>query len=349
MPCGIGDYTQQLCDALMKAGVEVKVWTGASEPSAGNNPQPLWAWCEVKRLVREIAATQPDLVHAQYPGRGYGHRLAPTFFSHVWKREGSGAPLVVTLHEFRIAHPLRKLAALNLIRCADALIVPAWREQQSLEQFWKSSPITVIPPSVNVPVQAMTTERRQELRASWNVKPDDVLLCHFGFIQRNKGFTRLLSAFAEAQSQMPHLKLLLIGDNSSFIPHPSSLIQLGYLPLTAVSECLSAADVCVLPYTDGVSARRTTLWTALQHGLPVITTRSDAEAENMGLKHEENIWLVSASESVEDLRAAILTLARSPSLRQKAGANGRALGKANTWENIARRTVEVYQQVTSDK
>jgi glycosyltransferase involved in cell wall biosynthesis len=339
LPCGIGDYTQRLCDALREQNVDVGVWTRDD-----------WTWNDVKRLATDIAATQPDLVHMQYPGKGYGHRLAPTFFPHIWRRQGNGAPLVVTLHEFRIAHPLRKFAALHLIRPADALIVPAWCERQSLTRFWKKAPIAVIPPGSNIPVQPMTPERRREIRASWNVKGDDVLFCHFGFIQRNKGFPRLLNALAEAQKQLPHLKLLLIGSRARGhvwkLPlHHNAIVSLGYLPPPAVSESLSAADVCLLPYTDGVSARRTTFWTALQHGLPVITTRDGSEPENMGLRHGENVYLIAAGESVAELRDAILTLAHSPSLRQQLSVNGRALGNANTWENIARQTVEVYEWV----
>lgn len=344
VPCGIGDYTQRLCDALREQNVDVTVWT-LNDTHHGAE----WTWSAVKKLAAEIAATQPDLVHVQYPGKGYGHRIAPTFFPHVWRRKGNGAPLVVTLHEFRIAHPLRKLAALNLIRAADALIVPAWCEQQSLTRFWKKSPIVVIPPGSNVPVHPITPERHQELRAAWNVKDDDMLLCHFGLVQRNKGFTRLLNAFEEAQEQLPNLKLLLIGSSNDLSRSNNAIVSLGYLPPTVVSESLFAADVCILPYTDGVSARRTTFWTALQHGLPIITTREGSEPETIGLRHEENVWLVSASESVAELRRAILTLADSLPLRQKLSANGRALGSANTWENIARRTVEVYEQVSSEQ
>ncbi len=338
VPCGIGDYTQRLCDALREQNVKVTVWT-----------RDAWTWNNVRRLAEDLAATQPDLVHMQYPGKGYGHRLAPTFFPQVWRHKGIGAPLVVTLHEFRIAHPLRKLAALNLIRAADALIVPAWCERQRLTRFWKKSPIVVIPPGSHVPVLPLPPERRQELRAAWNVKDDDVLFCHFGFVQRNKGFTRLLNAFEEAHEKIPNLKLLLVGSKASLISHLSSLISLGYLPPAAVSESLSAADVCILPYTDGVSARRTTFWTALQHGLPVITTREGSEPESMGLRHKENVYFISAGKSVAELRDAMLTLADSPSLRQKLSANGRALGRANTWENIARRTVEVYEQVSNEQ
>lgn len=334
VPCGIGDYTQRLCDALREQNVDVTVWT-----------RDHWTWNNVKRLAADIAATQPDLVHVQYPGRGYGHRIAPTFFPPVWRRHGGSAPLVVTLHEFRIAHPLRKLAALHLLRAANALIVPAWCERQSLMRFWNKSPIAVIPPGSNVPVLPLPPERRQELRAAWNVKDDDLLLCHFGFVQRNKGFTRLLKAYEESTARRPNLKLLLIGSSNDFRRSHHAIVALGYLPPAAVSASLSAADVCVLPYTDGVSARRTTFWTALQHGLPVITTRDGSEPETMGLRHEENVYLISASASVAELRDAILTLADSPALRQKLSTNGRALGRANTWENIARRTVEVYAWV----
>jgi glycosyltransferase involved in cell wall biosynthesis len=46
----------------------------------------------------------------------------------------------------------------------------------------------------------------------------------------------------------------------------------GAVDLEAVSLHLQACDVLVQPYPDGVSGRRTTTVSALEHGLPVATT-----------------------------------------------------------------------------
>ena len=46
----------------------------------------------------------------------------------------------------------------------------------------------------------------------------------------------------------------------------------GALELTALSHHLSACDVLLQPYVDGVSGRRTTTISALEHGIPVATT-----------------------------------------------------------------------------
>ncbi|HEY2956126.1 MAG TPA: glycosyltransferase family 4 protein [Candidatus Eisenbacteria bacterium] len=340
MRCGIGDYTRELCGALARAGVEPTV-----EPPPGPAAPFGWTFRDVRRLVAGIAALRPDVVHVQYPGRGYRNRIAPTFFGALWRSGGSGAPLVVTLHEFRIAHPLRKLAALNLARGASALIVPASTERASLLRtgLLSGTPVTVVPIGSNIPLHPLTAERRRSLRASWGAGDGDVVLCYFGFVQRNKDVPRLRAAFARAREQDLGLRLVLIGESAG--TPPAGVTAAGYLPAEQVSECLSASDLCVLPYVDGVSARRGTFWAALEHGLPVVTTAAGAEPAAMGLEHGRNVWLVSARGSAEELAGAIVTLARSPELRAKLGVGGRALGAANGWDEVARRTVEVYDSV----
>ena len=46
----------------------------------------------------------------------------------------------------------------------------------------------------------------------------------------------------------------------------------GAIDLTSLSHHLSACDVLLQPYVDGVSGRRTTTISALEHGIPVATT-----------------------------------------------------------------------------
>jgi glycosyltransferase involved in cell wall biosynthesis len=55
-------------------------------------------------------------------------------------------------------------------------------------------------------------------------------------------------------------------------PRPATVRSTGALDCAALSHHLQVCDVLVQPYVDGVSGRRTTTISALEHGVPVATT-----------------------------------------------------------------------------
>ena len=78
-------------------------------------------------------------------------------------------------------------------------------------------------------------------------------------ILRTRGIKGIILVGLMEQNQLPgHLR-----------PH---FRPLGYLPAPEASQAFSAADVLALPFSDGISERRTTLMAGLQHGLAVVTT-----------------------------------------------------------------------------
>jgi glycosyltransferase involved in cell wall biosynthesis len=61
--------------------------------------------------------------------------------------------------------------------------------------------------------------------------------------------------------------------------HPDlsqSVRATGTLSAADISRHVSACDVMLQPYQDGVSGRRTSVMTALAHGIPVVTTTGKA-------------------------------------------------------------------------
>ena len=96
----------------------------------------------------------------------------------------------------------------------------------------------------------------------------------------------------------------------------------GGLPAEAVSRYLQACDVLLMPFTDGISARRTTAMAAPAHGRPVVTTR--------GL-NTEPLWAESGAVALVTVGepAALATLAEAlladPDGRAALGASARDL------------------------
>jgi glycosyltransferase involved in cell wall biosynthesis len=106
---------------------------------------------------------------------------------------------------------------------------------------------------------------------------------------------------------------------------------------------LSAADIFLAPYEDGISTRRTTLMAALQHGIPVVATLGPL-TDRLLREAGSRLDLVP----VED-RAAfaerVSRLAQDPERRKALGAAGRTFYEEQfAWPVVSRRLREVLDE-----
>jgi glycosyltransferase involved in cell wall biosynthesis len=124
---------------------------------------------------------------------------------------------------------------------------------------------------------------------------------------------------------------LLLGQHSEFFArallekNPSlsaRVISLGRLPAPEVARALSACDLVLQPYPDGISARRTSAMASLALGLPVVTNQGS---------FSEPLWASSgavalASSAQGDLLARVAEgLLQDEPLRAELGRRGKAL------------------------
>ncbi len=91
--CGVGDYTQVLSQELAKAGLGVRRF-------ASERFSRLYA----PDILNEIARSDCDLVHIQYPTVGYGRSLTPSAIARAVRDR----PVIVTLHEYSLFKPYRR-------------------------------------------------------------------------------------------------------------------------------------------------------------------------------------------------------------------------------------------------
>jgi glycosyltransferase involved in cell wall biosynthesis len=107
------------------------------------------------------------------------------------------------------------------------------------------------------------------------------------------------------------------------IPSTVTVISPGRLEAGALAECLSAADVYLAPFADGVSSRRTTLMAALQHGLAVVGTDGPMTDQAMRAAHDA-LTLTPVSDA-EAFAEATANLALDRPRRDSQAAAGRVL------------------------
>mgnify|MGYP001580367953 FL=1 len=86
-PCGVGDYTARLSQELAKQGMHVYVLTTDLPEIKSLDHYSInvckvvksWRLYNTFRFVRSLKAMKPDLIHIQYPTRGYRWFLLPNF------------------------------------------------------------------------------------------------------------------------------------------------------------------------------------------------------------------------------------------------------------------------------
>jgi glycosyltransferase involved in cell wall biosynthesis len=109
-----------------------------------------------------------------------------------------------------------------------------------------------------------------------------------------------------------------------------------------VSASLTAADVCLLPYRNGVSLRHGSLHACLAHGRPIVTTRPAISPPE--LRDGENVVLVAPGD-VQAMADAVQALTRDRNLRERLGTGAAELASSFAWDRIAKRTVDFFSEL----
>ena len=98
-----------------------------------------------------------------------------------------------------------------------------------------------------------------------------------------------------------------------------------------------AADVALLPYTDGASPRRGSLLACAEHGLPIVSTTPVAP--------EVADAVAAVPSDPQRLGEAVLHVARDPVAAAHYRAAAHALAARASWPAIARAHQEIYEQL----
>jgi glycosyltransferase involved in cell wall biosynthesis len=403
MQGGVGDFTNELGHALATLDHEVHVITSASHDTQPKtqNPKPEtrnpvivhrsvrgWGWSCWRDIIRLHDALHFDVLNIQYQAAAYGMHPAINLLPLRLRVRRGGCPhTVVTFHDLKVpylfpkAGRLRWWANLALARWSDAIIATNAEDFARLSAYSFIRSLSLIPIGSNISPDPPPDYDRATWRACWGLKPDDILLSYFGFLNESKGAETLVRALArlvqrqynvqstsnlqpfdQAQGRPPtsNLQLMMVGGkvgssdptNVAYLKRIEGLIEergltdrvlwTGYTPQPEVSANLLASDVCVLPYRDGASFRRGSFMAALAHGLPIVSTRPRVDVPE--LRHGENILLVPPDAPVA-LAEAIARLAGDARLRCRLGEGAARLAQDFTWEKIAEKTGMLYEKI----
>jgi glycosyltransferase involved in cell wall biosynthesis len=383
MQGGVGDFTREIAKAMVVLGHEVHVITTkpanlqASE-SARNGVQieqvmGNWGWGCWRALSNVVRRLDLDVINIQYQAAAYKMHPAINLLPFARRfdpliRWPHSLPVVVTFHDLRApylfpkAGPLRRSVVLALARCSDAVIVTNLEDELELESRISNpkSQMARIPIGSNIAPRPPEGYDRDEWRARWGVKPDETLIGYFGFLHPLKGGEVLIRALAELAAQGCAVKLLHVGGrtgssdpntNAAYAARVESLARelgvvdqinaTGFIPPDQVTASFFATDVFALPYIEGASLRHGTFHAALAHGRAIVTTQPVLPLDE--LRDGENVLLVPINDA-HALAEGIRRVIADPALHTRLERGAAALARDFTWDRIAARTAQVYEQ-----
>jgi len=386
MQGGVGDFTREMGLALNRLGATVSVLSstkaasldgGEVAPDGGSvlerdglSLQVLpvirrWDFSCWSRIGEFIGSSKPEILNIQYQTAAY--QMHPAINLLPWRlRLSKDRPrVVVTFHDLKLpylfpkAGPLRRWVTGALASVCDAAIVTNVEDRTAAERYHARN-LHLFPVGSNIEPQAPLGYDRSAWRGRRGVKPDEVLLCYFGFLNETKGGETLFRALARLVDAGEPVKLLMIGGkvgssdptNLAYLRKMESLIAeldlvdrvlwTGYVAGPEVSASFWAADICVMPYRDGVSFRRGTLMAALVHGMPIISTYPQVATPE--IIEDQNMALVPPGD-VETLAGKIREVAAMDSLRGRLARGAAELSRLFSWEAIAESTLGLYERL----
>jgi glycosyltransferase involved in cell wall biosynthesis len=294
--CGVGDYTANLAVALAVLGDEVTIIRGA--PVTGNPiDEPKghagtvrvravisdWSLASLPKLRRAVLAPRPDVVHIQFPGRGYGRSFAPNLLP--WILRAPGRPrLVMTLHEYGFATWKGRLRMLTGALASDALVFPeegvAAEVRNALGRF-HAKPSRVIPIASSIAASDPDLDRAA-VREQLAIPSDALAIGWFGRLTRDKGVPVLLAALRMVRVRHRPV-LVVVGDVgaprdarelASALRAELPTIFTGPIPDADVAAVIASMDVIALPFENGLTGRRSSYLAARAQGTYIVTTHT---------------------------------------------------------------------------
>jgi UDP-glucose:(heptosyl)LPS alpha-1,3-glucosyltransferase len=190
---------------------------------------------------------------------------------------------------------------------------------------------TFTPPSV---------ARRAAVRGQYGVGAAERLALFVGDLR--KGATQAIEAVARTADVC--LALVSRSDDAEYRRYAESLGLAGrvrFWPATErVQDCYAAADVFLFP--TPYDAFGMVITEAMASGMAVITTRRAGAAEL--IEHGTSGFVVDDERQVDAMARHLEAVVADDELRARIGAGARARVEQQSWDDVARRTLEVYER-----
>lgn len=301
----------------------------------------LAVWKKVKQFIID---KQIDLVHM------HGTRAGTNI---LWPARRLKLPVIYTVHGWSFhegLNPLMKKARITAEkfitgRTKANICVSESNRQTGISAFGGFDAV-VIRNGVNLR-KFDRSKAFDSVRRAYGIPDSRVVIGYIARMTLQKAPLNMIRALAMAAKDAPELTLLMIGDGELKADAAALAKDLGVEDRVIfdkfrqdVPAVLQSVDIYCLPslwegFPIGVLE-------AMAMGKAVVA--SDVDGTREAVKHEENGVLVTAND-IPALSAALVRLAKNPSLRQQLGNNANATVRENfSVDKMTRQIEDVYQK-----
>lgn len=359
---GIGDYTASLAGE-MAASHQVSALTSHNypfDPLPGVSIEPLFRIGDPKSfdaLDSWAHAEAPDWMILQYQCFAYGRRglnlRLPRVMGRIARRAGK-TRFALMVHEPSIlttdlrakimrSYQLWQLRSLGRSAHAVFFSIDAWRRQYG--PWFPRGQNFHLPVMSNIP--RLDTDRAA-IRKELGLSEKDFAIGLFGYAHVSRALHRTHDAARGARQAGLNPVLLYIGAEGHTVRQALgdlAFLDQGALSRAEVSRRFAAMDLYVSAFADGISTRRTSLMTALQHGVPVVGTTGALTDSVLAEQRDKAIRLVPIEDG-EGLAQIVRELAADPAGRETLGQEGRRFYERTFAPPVvARRQIEILEGV----
>jgi glycosyltransferase involved in cell wall biosynthesis len=361
VPGGVGTYVRNLFPALAARdpSLEVRLFHARFEPAP--DPEPWMTAFPVEEVPASIRSLYPrwnllgrpalpapirsaELVHATsasaVPPPGHDQRLVVTVHDLAFERYPGMFP--------RTWRAMYRVGLRAAVRRADAILTPSRHTAEDVLSRTKVDPAKLHV----VPLAAAPPAREVEVAdALGRLKVRAPYLLFVGTIEPRKNLVRLVRAYRRvAATGLPHA-LVLAGPlgwqhealmRELALEGPGEIVMMGALEPGDLDAVLRAADAFVYPSLyEGFGLP---VLEAMTRGVPAIVSNTSSLPEVTG-----DAALGVNPRSIREIAAAIETLCTDVDLAERLAAAGRLRAERFSWDETARRTLEVYERALETK
>jgi glycosyltransferase involved in cell wall biosynthesis len=359
---GIGDHTAHLAQALSGQGCEVRVLTAQADwqPLSGVQVQQAFSLNRrrgVMNVVDAIRTDPPDWVLLQFEQISYGRWGLNPYVPLAVRRLRTTTPetrIAVMFHEdfmpassvkFAVMTTWQRLQFWGLGRMADAALFSTETKARRYEDWFPDTPVHHLPVGSNIPaVDAEPPRERERLE----IPPDDLVLGLFGSAHPSRLLSHVNAAAVACSRSRADCRVLYIGpdgdDVRGALDSGIPLRDLGPLPAEDASRCFAAMDLYLAPFREGVSTRRGSFLTGLEHGIPTVSTCGPETGELLRRRNGTAYRLAPWSNR-DTFASDVVDLLHDPETRKGMSRAARAFYHSNfEWSEISRRLQRVLPE-----